>query len=93
MSNHKVIISDFLSGYFHQDWDLDHATWRDVVMEYKAESPPVAPQRLANAIQQYLAEHDGDLSWAKIEADFNPSWIFREMSPVQWLEEVRGLLA
>jgi CdiI immunity protein len=57
-------LRQFLGGYFHQDWVVEHATWEEVVDDFIADSPRHAVLECASELRDLLAAEfsDGELA-------------------------------
>jgi hypothetical protein len=47
-------LRQFLGGYFHQDWVVEHATWEEVVDDFISESPRHAVLESASELRDLL---------------------------------------
>jgi CdiI immunity protein len=59
-------LRQFLGGYFHQDWVVEHATWEEVVDDFVAESPRHAVLECASELRDLLAPEFGDAELATV---------------------------
>lgn len=86
-------LSQFLGGWFHQDFDIEGNTVPEVVDAFRAVTPPEERARLKSDIQRFLDEHPNDLDSA-FEETFKPDIIASALSGSTrgFLEEIRDLL-
>jgi len=98
MSNDALLstpLGQFLGGYFHQDWTLDHGTWQDVVRNYVRSESPDAVRRAGTQLRSLVtAEIDDPTLERQVHNDygcfFSPGSIGLGMR--QWLKEVLRML-
>lgn len=86
-------LSQFMGGWFHQDFDIEGNTVPEVVDAFRAVTPPEEQAKLKSDIQRFLDEHPNDLDSA-FEETFKPDIIASALSGSTrgFLEEVRDLL-
>jgi hypothetical protein len=86
-------LSQFMGGWFHQDFDIEGNTVPEVVDAFRAVTPPEEQANLKSDIQRFLDEHPNDLDSA-FEETFKPDIIASALSGSTrgFLEEVRDLL-
>jgi hypothetical protein len=53
-------LHQFFGGYFHQDWQLDDATWQDVIGRFLSESAPNGAAPVAAGIERLLSDSVSD---------------------------------
>lgn len=85
-------LEQFLSGYFHQDWTLDHATERSAMEEFLTQAPEAKKAAVANQIKQLLAATRSEAALGRrlleLGCYYDPTG---EGSTVrEWLETVHG---
>jgi hypothetical protein len=87
-------LSQFLGGWFHQDFDIEGNTVPEVLDAFRAVTPPEEQAKLKSDIQRFLDEHPSDLDSA-FEETFKPDIIASALSGSTrgFLEEIRDLLA
>jgi hypothetical protein len=87
-------LSQFLGGWFHQDFDIEGNTVPEVLDAFRAVTPPEEQAKLKSDIQRFLDEHPDDLDRA-FEETFKPDIIASALSGSTrgFLEEIRDLLA
>lgn len=88
-------LSQLLSCYFHEDWELESASPRDAVDRYRRNEREETVQRAAAELDRLLA---GDLDDAILSAlllDLGSSYdpAYDDLPARQWLREVRSWLA
>jgi hypothetical protein len=69
----KVLLEQFFSGYFHEDWQYDAHDTKSVVSEYVKTGPLRDIGLLAEAILQYSAEFSNDGHLEK--SLFDKTWV------------------
>lgn len=86
-------LSQFLGGWFHQDFDIEGNTVPEVLDAFRAVTPPEEQAKLKSDIQRFLDEHPNDLDSA-FEETFEPDIIASALSGSTrgFLEEIRDLL-
>lgn len=86
-------LSDFMGGWFHQDFDIEGETVPEIVRAFRGVTPLGEQKKLRSDIERFLAEHPEDLDGAFEEA-FNPDVIpsILSGSTRAFLEEIRDLL-
>jgi hypothetical protein len=66
-----VHLADFLSSWFHQDFDLNGGTVSEVVAAYRAVTPAAEQAQLGADIERFLRQHRNDTEEA-FESVFAP---------------------
>jgi hypothetical protein len=86
-------LSQFMGGWFHQDFDIEGSTVPGIVDAFRAVTPPEEQAKLKSDIQRFLDEHPNDLDGA-FEETFEPDIIASALfgSTRGFLEEIRDLL-
>jgi hypothetical protein len=86
-------LSQFLGGWFHQDFDIEGNTVPEVLDAFRAVTPPEEQAKLKSDIQRFLDDHPNDLDSA-FEETFKPDIIASALSGSTrgFLEEMRDLL-
>jgi hypothetical protein len=86
-------LAEFMSGWFHQDFDIEGETVAKVVNAYRAVAPPDEQDGLREDIALFLTEHSDDLD-AQFERMFQPEVIPSVLagSTRAFLETIRSLL-
>lgn len=86
-------LSDFMGGWFHQDFDIEGNTVSEVLDAFRAVTPPEEQAKLKSDIQRFLDDHPNDLDSA-FEETFKPDIIASAFSGSvrAFLEEIRDLL-
>jgi hypothetical protein len=83
-------LRQFLGGYFHEDWVVEHAKWEEVVDEFIAESPRHAVPECASELRDLLAEgfDDGELATVleRLGGSVDPSAL--HLRTGTWLRQV-----
>lgn len=83
-------LRQFLGGYFHQDWPVDHDRWEEVVDDFVAESPRSVVTDSASELGALLDQQLDDVELeAVLEAlgcSVDPSAF--NLSAVDWLRAV-----
>ncbi len=59
-------LRQFLGGYFHEDWIVEHARWDEVVDDFIAESPRHAVLESAAEMRDLLGAEFGDRELATV---------------------------
>lgn len=84
----------FLGGWFHQDWPLDHTGWQPVVDEFVAESAEATVRECVDEIATLLGAgvDDAELTATmhRLGASVDPSAF--DMTAASWLAAVRARL-
>jgi hypothetical protein len=88
-------LGQFLGGYFNQDWQLDHASWEDVVKSYLSAEPVHLVAAASAELRALLANERDDLQLERrllreYGCYFSPSFV--GLSPRSWLEKVLAAL-
>jgi hypothetical protein len=86
-------LSQFMGGWFHQDFDIEGNTVPEVLDAFRAVTPPGEQAKLKSDIQRFLDEHPNDLDSA-FEETFKPDIVASALSGSTrgFLEEIRDLL-
>jgi hypothetical protein len=63
-------LSEFLAGYFHQDWHLDDQSWEDVARRFVAESGENAGSLVAEQITLLTDQEESDAKLAEAVESF-----------------------
>lgn len=83
-------LRQFLGGYFHQDWVIEHGTWEEVVGDFIVESPRHAVLESAAELRDLLAAEltDSELATVleRLGCSVDPSAL--HLSTGEWLREV-----
>lgn len=58
-SSHEVL-HQFFGGYFHQDWQLEHATWQGIIGHFLSESNPADSAHVVAGIEYLLSDSASD---------------------------------
>ncbi len=83
-------LRQFLGGYFHQDWVVEHATWEEVVDDFIAESPRHAVLESAAELRDLLAAElsDDDLATVLERLGCSVDPLALHLSTGEWLRHV-----
>jgi hypothetical protein len=65
-------LSNFMGGWFHQDFDIEGNSVPEVLEAFRSVTPTNEERKLKSEIQRLLDEHSSDLDSAFEEA-FNPT--------------------
>ena len=88
-------LSQLLSCYFHQDWELESASPREAVDLYLGSESKETVQRAAADLDRLLADEPGDEALSTILLElgcyYDPTW--DGSSTREWLREVLSWLA
>jgi len=83
-------LRQFLGGYFHQDWVVDHGRWEEVVDEFIADSPRHAVLECASELRDLLAAKfdDGELATVleRLGCSLDPAAL--HLRTGEWLRKV-----
>jgi hypothetical protein len=83
-------LRQFLGGYFHQDWVVEHGTWEEVVDDFIAESTRHAVLESAAELRDLLAAGLGDSELAtvleRLGCSVDPAAL--HLSAGDWLREL-----
>lgn len=89
-------LADFLSAWFHQDFDIEGETFGAVVEAFKRSTPAPAQAELRGDIERFLGDHnEAEALEASFEETFHPDIIASAFSGSTqgFLEEIRDLLS
>lgn len=86
-------LSNFMGGWFHQDFDIEGNSVPEVLDAFRAVTPTDEQRKPKLDIQRFLDAHPGDLDSA-FEETFKPDIIPSALSGTTraFLEEIRDLL-
>ena len=90
-------LARFMSGWFHQDFDIVGPTWQDVVEAYRQASTAEERLALQADIDAFLDAHPGDDAAvdAHFQARFEPEVIVGSFMPTTraFLQSVRDRIS
>ena len=83
-------LRQFLGGYFHQDWVVEHATWEEVVDDFIAESPRHAVLECTSELRDLLAAElpDAELDTVLERLGCSVDPVALGLSSAEWLRLV-----
>lgn len=85
----------FFGGYFHEDWQEEHAGTADAVSTYLREAPAATVSATAAELDRLLALEVDEASLARLLRDgFGCNYVpeVDELSARAWLQRMRGLM-
>jgi len=87
-------LADFMSGWFHQDFDIHGETLEEVVAAYRQSVRKDYLQRLCEDIDRFLETADADMD-SRFQALFDPDVIPTAFRPTtrEFLVDIRKGLA
>ncbi|MDH0865069.1 contact-dependent growth inhibition system immunity protein [Mitsuaria sp. GD03876] len=87
-------LADFMSGWFHQDFDINGDTLEEVVQAFRRDVDARYASRLVQDIDRFLASQAGSLDESFIDC-FQPDVIPTAFRPTtrEFLEAIRQALA
>jgi hypothetical protein len=62
MTTRNERLKQFFGGYFHQDWDINGPTWRDVIKQCFTDVKREEAIEIRDDLAAWLAESAGDSS-------------------------------
>ena|SRR5689334_13194919 len=88
-------LSQLLSCYFHQDWELESASPREAVDRFLRQEPREKAQRAAADLDRLLAGDLDDAALSALLLDLGSSYdpAYDDLPARPWLREVRSWLA
>jgi len=94
MTNVHPSLELLVTGYFHQDWDLDASSPAEVVARFAASEPSSAVQNAIASIEKILNRRDSEVAaeelLKELSSQFNPSAF--GLTPRGWLQALRTQL-
>ena len=94
MMNLHPSLELLLSGYFHQDWDLDASSPAQIVARFATREPPTAVRNAIASIAAILSRRDSEVAaeelLKEVSSQFSPEAF--GLTPRAWLQEVRAQL-
>lgn len=86
-------LADLISGWFHQDYDIEGETVAEVISAFRAVTPPDEQAALRTDISAFLAEHAAAME-EDFETIFQPDVTPSALSGSTraFLEEIQALL-
>ncbi|WP_431287075.1 contact-dependent growth inhibition system immunity protein [Roseateles chitinivorans] len=87
-------LAEFISGWFHQDFDINGDTLEEVVGVFRREVQADYAERVSLDIGRFLASEDGDLN-DRFQRMFQPDIIPTAFRPTtrEFLEAIRSELS
>jgi hypothetical protein len=86
-------LAQFLGGYFHQDFMLDHESWQGVVAQFRADASPAELARVQAELDQLINRQLGEDQLSEALLDLGCFLLPVSFSFAEWLEQLRSELA